>query len=392
MAVQGIFSSDSDINGNRVQNFPSALLKEVPTGSAPLLALSAGMKSVDTNETMATWFEETHLSGQGTVVNDAGLGTTLIFADGSFYPRSTIIQVSDSGELILVESMTGNSAVVARGLGGTVPTAINGSATAVAVQRIATANEEGSGRPVEIAQVGYPRINYYQIFRNAWGLTGTAKAVDFHTEGRLGKNKRDSMLFHSEDIERAILHSRQSIGVKDGKPFRLMDGIIPQLKTNNQIAVNGEVSWLTLNSFLQKIFEKNIKGAPNERIAFSGNQVITALNDIARLEGTIDLRVGQTEFGMEVTKWITPFGRISLMSHPLFNESPFWTKDLLVLHPSAIEMRWLRRTFSDDYTEDGTRGGVDADYGIYTSELTVTYKSEKTGGLFRNISTGVGTA
>ena len=75
------------------------------------------------------------------------------------------------------------------------------------------------------------------------------------------------------------------------------------------------------------------------------------------------------------------------MTHPLFNESPVWTKDLHVLHPGAIRTRWLRKTHHDGYDGDGRRAGRDADYGVFTSELCIEYMSEKTGGRYTGIDT-----
>lgn len=386
MAVKGVFTSDMNIQAAREGDFASALLQTMPTGTASLFALSAGMESEDARDTVVTWFEEGHISGYGTITNNAGTGTSIIVNDASIYVAGTTFVVPSSGEYIFVESVSGLTLTVARGIGSTSPSAIDGSSTPVPIQRITTAHEEGSARPTAIANLGTLRFNLTGIHRQAWDATGTAKAVAYHTGDVVAKNKRDALGMHAEDIERGMIWSVRSMGVLNGRPFRTSDGIRTQLSTNVQ-AQSTNVTWDDLDLFLRNVFAINIKNKPNERIGFCGNTVISVVNRIARYEGTIDIKVGQTDFGLEIHRWRTPYGSVSLMTHPLMNESPIWTKDLLVLHPGAMRVRYLRRTHEDNYDKDGTRGGVDGDYGVVTTEMCTVYKAEATGGYFSGIDT-----
>ncbi len=386
MAVKGVFASDQGIQGDRKGDFASALLQVNPTGTAPLLALSSGMESAGATDTAVTWFEENHISGRINVTNNATTGATLTVDDVSIVVPGAIFLVEANGEYVFVQSISGNDLTVIRGFAGTVNTTIDGSSTPVPIQRIATAHEEGSARPVAVANLGFPRFNYMQIFRNTWDVTGTARNVEFHTGNLVAKNKRDAGLFHAEDIERALWFGRKSIGVKNGRPFRTMDGVLAQIVTNVETQ-GGDTTQDELNAHWEAVFGRNIKGKPNERIAFCGNSVITTINSIARIDGVNNLSPGQTEFGFKITKWMTPYGDLSLMTHPLFNESPLWTENLYTLHPGAIRMRWLRRTHEDSNDRDGTRAGADSDFGVFTSELCVEYRAELTGGKFTGINT-----
>jgi hypothetical protein len=69
-------------------------------------------------------------------------------------------------------------------------------------------------------------------------------------------------------------------------------------------------------------------------------------------------------------------------------ENATWSKDLKIYHPGAIETRWLRRTHEDDYDRDGSRAGVDADYGVFTSELSIEYHIQRTGGRLTGLTAG----
>lgn len=387
MAVKGVFASHQNVVSSRKGDFASGLLQTQPTGNAPLLALSAGMASRDAMDTIATWFEENHLSGRITVTNNAGTGQTLTVNDVSQAITGMVYYAESTGEYFFIESISGSNLTVTRGFGGSSISALDGSGTPEPIQRVGTAFEEGSSKPTAYANLGYPRFNYMQIFRNAWDVTGTAAAVEYHTGNIVAKNRADAALFHAEDIERSSIWGVKAVGTLNGKPFRTMDGIKAQIITNVR-AQSTNVKWNTdIRPFLQDVFSTNIKGQPNERLAFCGNTVLGVVEDMARLDSQINLAPGQTDFGMEIVRLRSPYGSIVLVTHPLMNESPLWTKDLLVIHPAAVEYRYLRRTMNDDYDKDGTRAGADADFGVITTEGCIVYKAEKTGGYFSGIDT-----
>lgn len=378
MAIKGIFTSDSNITGTRKGDFASAILQLYPTGSSPLFALSSGMESADATDPIVTWFEESHITGRQTVVTGGAASVTqLVFDDVSSYPAGTVLLVEETGEYIyIVSTISATTINVERGFAGTTASTIN---TGHHVQRIGTTFEESSSRPTGVANIGYARFNYMQIFRNAWDVSRTAKKTEYYTGDVVAKNKADCMLFHSEDIERSMWWGKRTLGTRNGRPFRTMDGILSQIVTN-VTAAGSTTTYDQFNTFLQTIFEKNIKGKPNERIAFCGNGVIAVINKIARLNSTMYIEPEASEFGIMVNKWYTPFGNISLMTHPLMVENPVFTKNLYVLHPGAIRMRYLTRTHTDAYDKDGTRAGVDGDFGVMTTECTIEYKLERTGG------------
>lgn len=378
MAVKGVFTSDSAVQGDAKGDFAAAIMYLYPEGTAQLLGLSSGMESTQATDTLIHWFEENHLSGRTTwaaAITDT-TGTSWVLTDASFIIAGAIILCESTGEYMLVTAVSGSTVTVVRGFAGsTAATAL----ISTGVQKIGTAQEEGSARPSAVAQIGYPVFNYCQIFRNAWDVTGTAQAVSYFTGAKLEHNKASAGSQHAEDIERSLWFGRQSLGVQNLKPFRTFSGL-DQLITTNVTAAGGTTTYNDVDTWLQGIFAFNIKGKPNERIAFAGNKAVAVINGIALKQSQLQISVGITEFGLNVHRWISPYGNISLMTHPLFNENPVWTKSIRVLHPGAMKTHWLRRTFEDMYDKNGSRAGVDADFGVFTSELSVSYGAEKTGG------------
>lgn len=395
MAIQGIFTSNQGIQGERVGDFSSAVLVTNPTGRAPFLAFTSGMPKESAQDTTFTWFEDAHEPGRQACVS-GGTTTTVVVADGSFYTPNTILEVQETGEHLFVSSVIGNSLTVVRGFAGTTITSITSSHH---VQKIGNAHEEASAIPVPVTQQGAPRFNFVQIFRNAWAISGTAKAVQYLTGSKIAHNKKQCSVYHSEDVERSFIWGRKTLTTLNGRQFRTTDGILTQVETYGGVVETaatgsnpGDLSRGDLEDFIQEIFAYNVMGQPNERIAFIGSKALSEINKMSFLDGTYNFSEGATAMGIKVTKVTTPFGDLNLTTHAMMNENPQWTHELYVVHPGAVKKRVLRDTFPTNL--DGSASGTlgrDADEGIITSEMGIQVGAAKTFGIYRNIQQAVAT-
>ncbi len=383
MAVKGVFTSDANVNSSRKGDFASGVLYGAPAGSAPLLALSAGMKSADAMDTATHWFEQNHISGREEIINNAGVGDTIVVRDASAIIPGILYWVETTGEYIFVLAVSGTTLTVQRAFGETVAANIDGTGTAVDMQRISSAHEEGSSKPVALAYIAEPKWQYQQIFRNTWDVTNTTAAVSYHTGDVVASNRADAANLHAEDQERAFWWSRMAVGSQNGKPFRTMAGIDSRIVTNVR-AQGANTQAQHLNSWMKDIHRTNIKGQADERIYFAGNTALEVINKLAAINGTTQLQPGTTEYGLKVMKWLTPFGDMSIMTAPLMSESPVWTKSLYALHPAALRTRYLRRTTHEDNAQDN---GVDATSGVFTTECSIELLKESVCGKFTGIDT-----
>lgn len=391
--IQGIFASNQGVAGDRAGDFASAILQLNPTGSALLLALSSGMGKESAQDTIFHWFEDSHQAGRAATVS-GGTTTTVVVDDGSQYVPNQILLVEETGEIMMVTAIVGNSLTCVRGLGGTTVVSING---AMHVQSIGNAHEEASPMPTAITQQGSPRFNYTQIFRNSWAISGTAKAVKYHSGSRLAKNKRDCAMYHAEDMERAMIWGRSHITSVNNKPFRLTDGIIAQIEKYGGLVEDvtdgttaGNYSWLLFDDFMMRLFANNVKGQPNERLAIGGNKWLAGLSQMARLDGSYQISQGESVLGIKVTSIESAFGSLKIMTHPLFNENPMFQQDLLLLHPGGIKRRILRDTFEEGYDENGKRiQAKDADEGVITTEMGIQVGGASVMGILRGFNKAV---
>jgi len=395
MAVQGIFASNQGIVGERVGDFASAILMTNPTGDTPLLGLTSGMPKEACSDVAFTWFEDVHQSGRQATVS-GGTGTTVVVADGSFYVPNTVLLVEETGEHIFVTAVNGNSMTVIRGLAGTSVVSIDNSMN---VQKIGNAHEESSSRPTALTQQGAPRSNYVQIFRNGWAISGTAKAIKYLTGSKLAHNKDMCATYHAEDMEFSFIWGKKAITTLNGQQFRMTDGILTQIeqyggdvRTANNGATAGNISRGDLEDWIQSIFTYNVKGQPNERVAFCGNMALKVVNRMAWLDGEYQFSHSETKLGVKITEVMTPFGTLKLMTHAKMNENPVWSKEIYALHPGAIKKRVLRDTFPENYDKHGNGvAGVDADEGAITSEAGIQVGAGRVMGIYRNLNKAVAT-
>ena len=386
MAIKGLFLSNQAIVSDRVGDFAGAILHMHAGGTAPLLAISSGMESEDGGDTVCAWFEENKITGR-TQVQSGGVTTTVSVTDASAYVPGMVLYVEETGEVMLITDVVDNDLSVTRGMGGTTITSLAGAEHVV---KIGSAYEEASEKPQAVLNQGAVYTNYQQIFRNTWSVSGTAKVVEFHTGSKLAKSKREAAGYHAEDIERAMIWGVKHIGTRNGKPFFMMDGILSQIRQRGGVvqAQMTNTSMADFRDFLRRVFTTNVKGMPNERIAFAGNIALQTLNEAARLDGSHEFSTGETDFGLKFSKFISPFGDITVMTHPLMNESPLWQSEMYVLHPGAIKTKWLRRTFTDDHDKSGSRpNGLDADEGVLTSQVTIKAMAGQVMGIYTGMDT-----
>lgn len=401
MAIRGIFASHSGLVGERVGDLASRVLMYGYAGSAPLLALSAGMPSRPARDTVFQWWEDSHIGGRTKIATGGGINSSAVQVSvdsAQLFVPKTVLMNESTGEYVFVTAVAGTTLTIVRGWAGTTAQSMTDSQY---LQAVGTAHEQGATRPEAIVQKGESRLNYTQIFWNAWAITGTANAVQFVTGSQLANNRQMCMSYHSEDIERAFLYGRKMVGVHNGKQLTMSDGLITQIteygglvedanfqSQSGYMALDGEGS---LTNFMRRIFDKNIKGMPNERIAMTGSPTLELVQRMVRKDATYNVTVGATSYGLKVTEIIGFNGTLKLLTHPLMTENPFWAKQLLVLHPGGISKRVLRDTETHEYGTSGkpVLDGKDAIEGDIRIELGFEAKGVQTMGLLRGITTAV---
>jgi len=395
MAVRGIFMSNQSITGDRVQTFSGRILQHGYGGTAPLLALSSGMAEEQVSDTAWSWTEDQHISGNTTTTTNYNTAATdLTVVDSNIWVPQTILMVEATGERMLVTAVVGNVVTVVRGLFGSTAQAI---ANAARLQSIGTAFPEAGGKPAPVTQFGETYTNLVQIFKNGWALSGTAKAVKYAAGSKLAYNKQHAIQYHAEDIERAFIFGARGQAVINNQEYRVSDGVINMISQYGGLVQSaayggnaGTMALAGLQSFMRLIFDRQIKGMPNERIAFTSSLVLELIQTMARKDTHYELTVKDTQYGFSVSTLNFLGNKLDMMTHPMFVENATWAKQLLVLHPGLIKKKILRPTWTEEFgAARSNNAGIDAEEGFVAEEIGFHLSGARTMGLMTNITTGV---
>lgn len=399
--IPGLFASHSSWQGDRQGDFQTRLLVTQRGGTVPLTALSAGIPKESLTDTAYTWREHDRITGLTTAAANALINaTTIVVTDRNIWKANSIILNQATGEQMYITAVTDNTITVSRGFAGTPPVAV---ASGQNLQFISTAFGEGTQGAEQIVETGDLRTSYAQIFKSSYGVTGTAKAVSYRSGSPVVQNKEQAMTQLMEDMERAGMFGRPSRQVMtvDSKQVevRTTAGLQYAIETyggNVVVAaansVAGRLNLKIINDFMRDCFSYNVKGMPNERISFSGYGFVSLLQDmILDLKG-YQFEQGATSFGIEVMNLTTPFGRVKINTHPMFNENPLWRNEFWLMHPGGMKRRELRGLEVAPYDTKSQPTGLDAEIGHMRTEMGYQFSGVRSMGILKGATTAGGVA
>ena len=379
--IPGIFSSQGGINAERLDSFNSKLFRSQLAGTAPIFALSSGSAQFQLTSKIHYWFMKQPYSSKLIASAAANNTATSITVDkGAVVEPSSVIMNTKTNEYMFVSAVSGNTLTVVRGFAE--------STAAVVTQNdellyLGTAKKEGSLAPNPKYRRGVPRMNYSQIFRNGWGTTRTAEHIKFITGNKATENKEDAVSMHAQDIEMALLLGRKSLNQVDGSEvLSTMDGLTSIVKNNTALAAAATLD--SIQEWMYSNFETCPEGVPNERVVMASLNVLYILNKLIREAGSSYYPIGTATkvYGLDVYALQLPgMQEVKILAHPLFSQTESLSKSMLIYHPGLIKIGYM----TDAEIKDATPVGMDGQANVITSELTLEYADENTGGVLSNI-------
>jgi hypothetical protein len=396
-AIAGMRGTGDWGTDERPKNFRETILWRSPNGQAPLLALSARMKSESVNDPEFSWWEEEMNALRLTMAN----GTAYTSSDTSIVVSSNLQDAQDviAGDLFMVEktltsaydheivmasSVTNTSTVVfKRGQLGTTAAAI---AIGANLTKIGNIFEEGSGAPTASTRNPTKLFNYVQIFKTVYEITKTAEKTKTRTGDPVKNDKKRKMFDHSVALEfAAIFGKRYETTGPNGKPMRSSGGLLYMLSqyASDMITVFATTpTETTFTDAVYKVFNYDT-GAGDERVVLAGNGALNSLNALAKSQSRTRVHFDGiiTQYGMKLQKWVLPQGTLYVKTHPLFNLHARFTNDMMILDPSTFKIREMRSTgFKDDIQDNDS----DSKKGQWLSEIGFEFAHLKTSAWISN--------
>jgi hypothetical protein len=413
------------------KSFPSMINYLLPKGDASLFGLSSRMKEetalqiehgffakimifpsftvngaiADTTTTSVTVYDSSQVIPNGLYKR---VGTTT-GGSGALTPSTTY-----ASEIVLVTAVASGTAItVTRGIGSTAAN-IAGDSTFV---HIGNAFADASTRPNSFLTREIRVVNYTQIFRNAWALSGTVAAIqNLLGDTNLSKSKIECSQYHAMDIEKSLFFGVRSntAGVAgSSNAFRTMNGIISQISdgqaaslflpgqvsssnitvansSKNGTPTAGDLSIDDLENWLDQTWNMSYDPASGmERVVFCGLTAHKVFNRLARLNTTYYIQNGVTEWGLQFSRIKFARGTVVLIEHPLFNTNLQWSRMAVAVDLPSISLAYMvgRKTKAEEYNQNGTAidSAIDAAGGSLLTELTILCKNPAGCGIMLNI-------
>lgn len=335
MTIQGLRHTENFVTNARPQNWREGIMRLAPNGKAPLFAITSMLKSQSTDDPVYHWWEKKMPTRRiplsagaiGTGVNltvgaTGGVNNALIAG----IRAGNIVLIEQTGELVRVTAdpvSGGTTLVVQRGFGSVVATSFDPAGAGNNPNIFVTGNgvPENSLPPTSVNFDPLEKFNYTQIFRNSLSMSRTAQNTRLRTGDQIKEAKRECLELHSMDIEWSLFFGeRVATTGANGEPMRFFAGLISQIAAGAPANIISNAGAAVTMTIFENWMEQSFRFGSSEKMVYCGNQFVLQCQRIARLNSQYNFMQGQKEFGMEVSRMVSPFGTWVLKTHPLFNQ------------------------------------------------------------------------
>jgi hypothetical protein len=383
------------------KSFAGMITRLFPNGTAPLF----GMTSMLTSDVAAAvehgFFTKTMLFPQMTLSSAATASDSVLNVTSTLnLLPGQIHRVDSTGENVIVNAVVSATQVsVSRGVGTVAAQAIS---SGVNLFQVGNAYEESSLRPNSLIINPVRITNYTQIFRNTWAISDSVRATQMLVgDTNVAESRQDCAAFHAADIEKGIIFGQKSQGVRNGQPFRTLDGFVSvcgnlsyypsSYAAPNVSTAGGTTNYTQLEAMLDPVFNQATDPkVANERVLFVGGNAKRVLNNIGRLNGTYMMVDGATSWGLQFSTFKTARGTFRTIEHPLFNTNASWAKMAVAVELSTFQLAYLgdRKTSNKEFNQDGDANdnGIDAVGGTLTTELTTVIRNPPANAVIYNLT------
>ncbi len=379
------------------KSFSALITHLMPNGGAPLFGLTALLKEETASQIEYGYFSKTMVFPSVVLSANVAVGDTVlnVVSTANMLP-GMVIRADSTNENMLVTGVVSPTQLAVQRAFGNV--AASAPVATVSCWMVGNAYEQGSLRPQALSIAATRIINYTQIFRNTWALTGTLQATQVIAgDSNVAESKKECAGFHAVDIEKALLFGQKFLGTRNGQPISTMDGFISTVQNNaagNITTLGATTNYTQLEAALDPVFQQNTDPMnPNQRILFVGGVARRVIHNIARLNSTYYVQQQETSWGLQYDTVKIPRGSFQIIEHPLLNAygaSATWAKMAIAVDLPTFNLAYMagRKTQNREFNMDGTvvDSGIDAVGGTLTTEVTNLIKNPAANAVLYNFT------
>lgn len=380
-AVVGMRGTGSWSSDERPKNYREVILRLYPHGKATLMALLGVLKERTTDDPEFKIFQKL-LPIQRTTVSgsynntDNPVTISIPSGDETYFKPGHVIMNLNSGEVMWVTNASTPGQLICY-RPHTKASGSNGNQLLI----IGSAYEEGADAPGQITYDPVVVTNYCQIFRTAVAMTRTARLTRLRTGDQVKEAQREALLLHNIEMEKAFWFGQAKEVLTGDQPKRTTKGIYNFLSSNIKNYSSG-LSIDTWENDLEDIF----RYGSNKKLLIAGARFLNCMNKLARKNSTVMLYPKDETYGLNIWSYVTPFGELAMMLHPLFSENPILNTWGFILDTENLVYRPLVDS-DTKYLRNRQGPGVDGVKDEYLTEAGLELAFEQTHAVCMNLST-----
>ena len=311
------------------------------------------------------------------VVGAGGTAVTFNVATGTKFRPADIIIATRTGEQMRVESVAGNAVTTTR---GATPVALVDTDEILIA---GSAQPEGDLSRVPVSVNPTPVLNYTQILRRSWELTGTAYSSENETDPHDWDYQAAKVgIEHKRDIERTLLFGVPSkVTASNGQPMRTTGGLFYWIKSNQMDAAGG-FSEEEFNTWSRTVFKYGAK-----RKVLMGSPLATSVLNTFPM-GKVRIGLTEKKYGINVTTFVSPFGELGLVTNWEL-EGAKYGGVLVAYDQSNLKYRFLQNSKANRDSHVNTSiqpPDADTRRDEWLTEMGLEVNLEKTAGIVTGIT------
>lgn len=310
---------------------------------------------------------------------DSATSLTVNSGDANKVRKDHLLRNTRTLETVRVtaDPSVGTEVSIARSVGTTAAAAINDDDYFIV---IGTAHSEGD--PVPTA-VWYDPSKVYgacQIFRNSTDQTETARRTDMRTGPISKEARREALLLHEIDKERAFVFGEYSVSASGNAVRRTTAGLLEKISTN-VTDFAGTVSRSAFNSALADLF---VDGS-SEKLFLGGNgSILTLWNMVESMAWNVYDRT-DASYGIKISEFVTPFGSLMVTHDKLLTKTQDFSDWAIVVDPEYLGYRFVKGR-DTELLRNRQNPGDDRVIDEYLAEVGLEVMHEETHAVFKNMT------
>jgi hypothetical protein len=346
--------------------------------------LAVFSRKADKQRTVATkfsWLEDqskARFAAQSGGATNVATSVAVSAGQGVQFQQWDQVLNTRTGEQFRVDAVATDTLTVTRAIGSTGTAMLNGDELYI----IGTAQPENDTSKPSRFDVPSKVTNNTQIFRTPFEISGSLEASGFQASpAEWPRQARNKGIEHAKDIELTFLLGRKSATTPGSTEDRTTGGVLSFI-TSNQTDAGGDLSEAEFNAFMLQV----MRYGSGAKLAISSGVGVSALNKFPASKQ--QTRNDETTYGMDVTRYTSPFGNLNLVYHRLL-EGTKYGGYIIVVDMEQVAYRYLANDQANRDTkvlpnrqprdQDGTKSE-------YLSEIGLQFGLQRTHGVLTGIT------